>query len=443
MSTSSSTEGDGSGGGEFEGPSSSRTRRRSSNGVWPEPFVEALAFQVAIDASSSIGRLAAAQALFNLFQVCSTWRAVSHSELLWQNLTRRIWNIRHLLHNTWHEEYIYRHQTANNFHLGRYVYTGLPFVPSDRNNNNDGLACRRLALSDNHLAAGFSDGSVHLFHLPSRIQLATFYPQPRDRLGRFACAISGIILSDAQLVFATLDGDIHLVSIDGVNPLRRVHLGDVVNDGALVDFTGCNQWWVGLYAGVPDRAFHVWNSETEELIFVGGSLTDPEAVMGWHLLNELTNLIGRVRVTSHESAVACTNVRVMAFDLRNVGIILGEEEIRRGIIIGSFDANYDESMLIMDIRGRASVRRVATLEEVCRFTVRGATQRGILGSVNGGYALMCVGEVIRVWEIVHGQYLYSFRERIGECNAIVSNERHVAACSAANATIHLWDFGAN
>lgn len=185
----------------------------------------------------------------------------------------------------------------------------------------------------------------------------------------------------------------------------------------------------------------MWNSETEELIFVGGSLTDPEAVMGWHMLNELTNFIGRVRVTSHESAVACTNVRVMVFDLRNVGIILGEEDIHRGIIIGSFDANRDESMLIMDMRGVARVRRVTTLEEVCRFTVR-ATQRGILGSINGGYALMCVGGVIRVWEMVHGEYLYSFRERIGECNAIVSNERHVAACSAS-ATIHIWDFGAN
>ncbi|KAL2464412.1 Transcriptional regulator STERILE APETALA [Forsythia ovata] len=447
MSTSSSTEGgDGGGGGgvggEFEGPSSSRSRRRSSNGVWPEPFVEALAFQVAIDASRSIGRLAAAQALFNLFQVCSTWLAVSHSELLWQNLTRRIWNIRNLLRNTWREEYIYRHQTANNFQLGRYVYTSLPFVPSDRNNNNDGLACRRLALSDHYLAAGFSDGSVHLFHLPSRLQFAPFYPQHRDRLGRFSCAVSGIILSDAQLVFATLDGDIHLVVINGPNPLRRVHLGDVVNDGALVDFTGCNQWWVGLYAGVPGRAFHVWNSETEELVFVGGSLTDPEAVMGWHLLNELTALIGRVRVTSHESAVACTNLRVMVFDLRNEGIILGDEEFHRGIIISSFDANNDESMLIMDMRGGASVRRVSTMEEVCRFTVRGASQRGILGSVNGGYAVMCVGGVIRVWEIVHGEYLYSFRERIGACNAIVSDERHVAACSA-DATIHLWDFGAN
>lgn len=55
-----------------EGGSSSRTRRsRGSNGVWPEPFLEALAIQMAIDASTSTGHLAAAQALSNLFQVCT------------------------------------------------------------------------------------------------------------------------------------------------------------------------------------------------------------------------------------------------------------------------------------------------------------------------------------------------------------------------------------
>ncbi|CAB4274519.1 unnamed protein product [Prunus armeniaca] len=53
--------------GDFEGPSSSR--RRAVNEVWPEPFVEALATQVAIDASRSMGRLAAAPALANVFQV--------------------------------------------------------------------------------------------------------------------------------------------------------------------------------------------------------------------------------------------------------------------------------------------------------------------------------------------------------------------------------------
>lgn len=57
-------------------------------------------------------------------------------------------------------------------------------------------------------------------------------------------------MSDTRLVFATLDGDIHAAVINGgVMMLRRVHMGDVVNDGSLVDFAGSNRWWVGLYAG--------------------------------------------------------------------------------------------------------------------------------------------------------------------------------------------------
>lgn len=190
-------------------------------------------------------------------QVCSTWRAISRSELLWQNLSRGIWNVTRLVRDTWQDEYIYRHGTANNFRLRRYVHTTLHFVPTDNNNNNiDGLSCRRLALSDLHLAAGFSDGAVHLFHLQTRLHLSTLYPQHRDRLGRFSSAVSGIILSDIRLVFATLDGDVHSAVINGVTPLRRAHLGDVVNDGALVDFAGGSQWWVGLYAGALGRVFH-------------------------------------------------------------------------------------------------------------------------------------------------------------------------------------------
>ncbi|XP_059664645.1 transcriptional regulator STERILE APETALA [Cornus florida] len=431
--------GDGGGGrGGGEGPSSSR--RRFGNRVWPEPFIEALASQVAIDASRSIDRLAAARALFNVFQVCSTWLAVSRSDLLWQNLTSSIWNRHHLLHDTWCDEYIYRHRTAHNFRVGQYIYSTLHFIPSE-DDDNDGLSCRRLALSDNFLAAGFSNGSVRLFHLPTRLHLSTFQSHQRDRIGRFSPAISGIILSDTQLVFASLDGDIHVAATDVGPPARRTHLGNQVNDGVLVDFTGCARWWVGLYAGVPGRAFHVWDGATEELLFVGGTLTDQEAVMGWHLLTELTVLIGRIRITGQESAVACTSPRVIVFDLANQGIVFGEEEFQTGLIVGSVDANND-AFIVVDSRGVASVRRAGTLEEVCRFTVRGASQRSVLGCMNGGYALMCAGGVINVWEVEQqGQHLYRFNERIGEANALIADDRYVAACSS-DATIHLWDFGA-
>ncbi|KDP29922.1 hypothetical protein JCGZ_18491 [Jatropha curcas] len=451
MSSSSSSEdgnGNGSGrhygagssrAGEYEGPS--RTRPRAINEVWPEPFVEALAAQVAIDASRILGRLAAAQALANVFQVCSTWRAVSRSDMLWRRLTRRIWGRTHLLHDTWRDEYIYRHRTARNFRTRTSSHFNLHFDPADVDDPNDpdALICRCLALSDYHLACGFSDGAVRLFDLRTRHHTRTFRPQHRDRLGRFSRAVTGIIITSTRLVFATLDGDIHVAIITSNAPPRRVHYGDVVTDGALVDFTGRGQWWVGLHAGVPGRAFHIWDSNTEELTFVGGLLTDPDSVTGWHTLTELTELVGRVRVTSLESAVACTSLRRMAFDLRNQAVILHEEEYRRGNIVGCFDV-WNEAYIEVNNRGTARVRRVDTLQEICRFNIR--PQRGMLGCINGGYALICAGGVIRVWEIERtGEYLDSFGDGVGEVNALVGNDRHVAAASG-DATIHVWDFGA-
>ncbi|KAG8642193.1 transcriptional regulator STERILE APETALA [Manihot esculenta] len=438
--------GGGGGGGDYEGPS--RTRPRAINEVWPEPFLEALATQVAIDAARMFGRLAAAQALANVFRVCSTWRAVSRSDLLWHRLTRRIWDRTHLLHDTWREEYVYRHRMAGNFRNRRSFHFTLHFDPADVDDPNDPDAhtCRCLALSDHYLACGFADGAVRLFDLHTRLHSHTFRPQHRDRLGRFSRAVSGIIINGMQLIFASLDGDIHVAIINSHAAPRRVHFGDVVTDGALVDFTGRGQWWVGLHAGVPGRAFHIWDGNTEQLTFVGGGLTDPDSVRGWHTLTELTELVGRVRVTDHETAVACTSLRLMEFDLRNQGVILHQEEPRRGIIVSCFDV-WNDAVLVVDNRGVGIVRRVSTLEEVCRFNVR--SQRGLIGCINGGYALICAGGVIRVWEIEqHGgevrelrEYLYSLREGRGEVNALVADERHVAA-SGSDGSIHVWDFGA-
>ncbi|KAF2284798.1 hypothetical protein GH714_030590 [Hevea brasiliensis] len=407
-SSSSGNSGNGNGGvygGEYEGPS--RSRPRANNEAWPEHFVEALAAQVAIDASRIFGRLAAAQAIVNVFQVCRTWRAVSSSDLLWHRLSRRIWGRTHLLHDTWHQEYIYRHRTAGNFRNRITTHFTLHYDPADVDDPDDPDAhtCRCLALSDHYLACGFADGAVRLFDLHTRLHSRTFRPEPRDRLGRFSRAVSGIIINDARLIFATLDG---------------------------------------LHAGVPGRAFHIWDGNTEQLTFVGGALTDPNSVLAWHTLAELTELVGRVRVTNHESAVACTSQRLMVFDLRNQGVILHQEEPNRGIIVSCFDV-WNDAFVVVNNRGMGIVRRVSTLQEVCRFNVR--LQRGLIGCINGGYALICAGGVIRVWEIEQRggellrEYLYSLRERIGEVNALVADDRHVAA-SSGDGSIHLWDFGA-
>lgn len=162
--------------------------------------------------------------------------------------------------------------------------------------------------------------------------------------------------------------------------------------------------------------------------------------MGWHILTELTEMVGRIRVTTRDTAVACTSLQLMAIDLRNQGIIIRAQPSRRGLIVASFDAR-NETLVAVDSRGMASVRRADDLEEICRFNVRGDNQRGVVGCMNGGYALMWIGSVIRVWDIEHGACLYSLRERIGNNNAIIADERYVAACSS-DATIHLWDFGA-
>ncbi|KAI9075997.1 hypothetical protein K1719_042069 [Acacia pycnantha] len=59
------------GGSDLAGPSTSRQRRRRRpmNEVLPEPFLEALAVQIAIEASNSHGRLATAPSIANLFQI--------------------------------------------------------------------------------------------------------------------------------------------------------------------------------------------------------------------------------------------------------------------------------------------------------------------------------------------------------------------------------------
>ncbi|KAI4308510.1 hypothetical protein L6164_031574 [Bauhinia variegata] len=439
---------------DFEGPSSSRLR--AMNEVWPAPFLEALATQVAIEAAQSQGRLFVAPALANVFQVCSTWRAASRSDPLWQRLTEHIWRRTHLIRDTWHDEFIYWHRAAANFHRGNSSYTTLHFDPSDTDGDPDSLTCRCLTLSDHYLACGFADGTVRLFDLGTGFHVSTFRSHLRNRLGRFSRAVSGIIMTGTQLVFASLDGDICVAILDGpAQHPRRARTGDVVTNGALVEFAGCRRRWVGLFAGVPGRAIHIWDAQTEEPVFIGGTLTDPEAVMGWHMLTEVTDPVGRLRVTTQETAVACTSSRLIVFDLanpdpENIGFLLHELEPTTGFIVTSLDVSHN-AFIIVDNFGWATVRRASTLEFLCRrFSTRspnaGAStstpiRTKFMACMNLGHALTTTGGVIRVWEVEHGAYLYRLnRDRISEPNAMVANERHVAIASS-DTSIHLWDFG--
>lgn len=385
-------------------------------------------------------------------QVCSTWLAVSQSELLWENLTRRIWARNRRFRPTWRDEYIHLHRTASNFYNGRAVYTPLLFGSSSPSEWNDSHSCRRVALSDRHFACGFLDGSIRVFDLPALLPVSILRPDHRDRLGRFSRAVSGIILHNSRVVFASLDGDVHVASVRGPTT-RRSHFGNPVNDGTLVDFTGSRRWWVGLYAGVPGRAFQVWNGLTEQSLFVGGSLTDPEAVPGWHLLTELAESVARVRVSTQPDdngggatlGVACTGQRMMVLDLLGGGggggIPFGgeEEELDPGVIVDTLDVR-NGFFLAVDAHGLARVRLVRTMEEICRFLVRLGPGR-VHGCLNTGYALVCAGTgVVRVWDIESGDHLYGLRERIGlQANDLVADDERVASCSS-DTGIHVWTF---
>ncbi|KAK8568920.1 hypothetical protein V6N13_106803 [Hibiscus sabdariffa] len=142
-------------------------------------------------------------------------------------------------------------------------------------------------------------------------------------------------------------------------------------------------------------------------------------------------------MTSRETAVACASSRYMIQDLRNQRFPLHDQEHRRGLRVTSFDTN-NEAFITVDNSGRATVRRVDTLEEVCRIHTR---RSNVMGCMNLGYALMCAGGVVRVWEIEQGQYLYSMNENIGDVKTMVADDRYVAAVGG-DTTIHLWDFGA-
>ncbi|KAK8949953.1 putative serine/threonine-protein kinase [Platanthera guangdongensis] len=125
------------------------------------------------------------------------------------------------------------HRTTSNFCVGLYLHTHVPTPASSI------LHCRRLAISDRHLAVGYSDGSVQLYDLPAASPIAhhAFHPH-RDRLGQFSAAIAGIILlSQQQLVFASQDGEITVANVDEDNfseaVARRARAGNLVEDWSI------------------------------------------------------------------------------------------------------------------------------------------------------------------------------------------------------------------
>jgi len=379
-------------------------------------------------------------------QVCSTWREVSRSDLLWQRLTRRIWRRTYQLRATWQLEYMYWHRTARNFSTGRHrFFDQAVFDPSDHHHH---LLCRCLALSDTHLACGFVDGSVRLFDLETRAHVTTFLSLHGHLFGPFSRSVSGIVIINSSITFARLDGDIYVDNVDGPGPIqaRRAVEGDVVNNGVLVGFAGTGRWWVGLYAGIAGRAFQIWDARSEERVFVGGSLTDPETVMGWHMLTELVEAVGRVRVTEREYVVACTASRMVCFSFRNPEVLLRDVGSTMGFVVSSLDASQ-EAYVVLERNGVGTVRRASTYERLSRFRLNRLWVRGLWACMNLGYVLTyspapSPSPSLRVWDIEQaiGRLCVTLGVRAGYVNSLVANDRHVSISSNDN-NINLLDFG--
>lgn len=374
-------------------------------------------------------------------QVCSTWREVSRSDMLWQRLTRRIWRRTYRLRDTWHLEYIYWHRTARNFSTGRHALV-VPHLDT-------ALICRCLTLSDTHLACGFIDGTVRLFDLQTNGHVSTFWSTHGQLFGPFSRSVSGIVIANSIISFARLDGDIYVANVNGpgsgpIESRRAIH-GDVVNNGVLVEFAGCNNWWIGLFAGHAGGAFQIWDAHTEQRVFVGGSLTDPETVLGWHMLTELVEPVGRIRVTEQEFVVACTSSRLVCFNLRNPEALLRDVGSTTGFIVSSLDVSH-ETFVVVERNGVGTVRRTCTFERVSRFRLRGSWLRGLLGCMNLGYVLIYSGGsgFLRVWDIHQPAARLCITLAVrdqgeGHGNTMVANQTHLAI-SSNDSSIHLLDF---
>ncbi|KAF5741373.1 transcriptional regulator STERILE APETALA [Tripterygium wilfordii] len=361
------------------GASSSSSATRGGNGgarrprpgwdieIWPEDFVETIIVSIAIAVAERGTRLAAAQEIANLFMVSSTWRAASQSELLWERLVRVVWGKTMRVRPTWREEYIYNHRIARNFRTGRARHYELRFDHSDIRNLFDGTTCRCVALTDTYLACGFLDGAVRVFDVASRQEIRTFRPLERDfRIGAFAASISGIILTGHKIVFSTLDGDIHAAMINEETPVRRIRMGEYVRDGSCASFAGNERFWVGMYAGMPNRSFCVWDAATEEILFFGGNFMDHYAgTSGLNMVTDWAEFLARVRVNSEGIACACTHSRVAVFDMRHDALQL-VNEMRQDIVVGSFDAN-EEACVAVEGFGLGRVSRVPNLQDIYRF----------------------------------------------------------------------------
>ncbi|KAI5069574.1 hypothetical protein GOP47_0015875 [Adiantum capillus-veneris] len=415
---------------------------------WPEECVERVAFLLAAQAARASGPRSAAPALSFFFQVCSSWRAVFYSESLWRSLCIAVWREEARgVEESWQDTYIRLHRTASNFWRGRAEHSLLDYqVSSDSNelgDRGDGSVCRRLALSREYVAGGFSDGSLRIFSLASKECISTLEPFHESVIGPHSTSVAGISLAfnDGTVAFASMDGSVFAGDI-AAGACRRVETSNYVNDGILVDFSGSSSRWAALYAGVRGRALHVWNAYTEELLHIGGDMTDADAYAGWSLLVNNADHIGRVRISQDTLAVVATRSKLCVLDMETLSTLFTMGMTRSSQALSASLALHQDRILLVCANGMARVWASRSMEETARVRV-GTVTRGamVYGAMNAWMVLICNNGMIDVWDYSSDTLMYRLaEERLVEVNDMVANNEYVVACCNQEEGIHVWDF---
>ncbi|KAH7436759.1 hypothetical protein KP509_05G035100 [Ceratopteris richardii] len=411
-----------------------------------EQCLERVALLLASRAAQASGSpLSAAAALAQFFQVCRSWRAVSYSQSLWRRLCLSIWNRdAQLRESSWHQTFITLHRTAVNFSTGsaeRYLLDS----DSLANHNDATASCRRLAISSDHLAGGFSDGSLCVFSLDSKDCVCSFQTFHESVIGTHSRTIIGIILPDDEetVTFACMDGSVFKADIAPGAPCRRVLMGNYVEDGILADFSGNASKWAGLYAGVRGRALRVWDAYSEELVYVGGCMTDADAYAGWTMLVDNADNIGRVKVTRDRLLVVATRSKLCVMDMEALTILLDISLSRSLQVIPASLALQDKYMLLVSGSGVVRILGTESAQEVASFSlgmhIRGST---VFGAMNSWHLMVNSRDILHVWDFPSIRRPYRLATGLTDVTDLVCNDNNIAiACgSGEEQGIHIWDF---
>ncbi|KAJ7513776.1 hypothetical protein O6H91_23G013700 [Diphasiastrum complanatum] len=410
----------------------------ASSGL-PESFVEAVVYELALQIFTARDPLSVAPVIANVFRVCSTWRNVSRSELLWKNLCRAIWHVENRYEGlSWRQQYVRVHLTSLNFKKGNPKHHILDYETSQESNENGiGNVCRCLAISGRYMAGGFFDGSVRIFDLRSRLCISTMKSGHEDRFGPLSRAIAGLFVELETVVFASLEGSVFTANIFQSFP-RCVYVGNVIQDGALINFTGSNRWWVGLYAGSPGNCIRIWDATSQETVFRGGNIMDNDAMSGWNLFVEQAGQIGRVQISNDALLVAASRTSLNISDIENDGLYPRLEREEQMAVEAL--AVKDDKMLTASYDGSACIRSLPDLDEVCRIENLDVEDAGQLsGSLNSRQCFLCISGEINVWDAISGVHLYNLEEPVGDAYDLVASDEYVVA-SNPDFGLNLWDF---